>query len=76
MPMDVTVALELDVRAADFEAGFKGLLAQKREVSDEVSATVRSIIRDVRDAGDAALIDLSKRFDSVDLRSKPRILKP
>jgi histidinol dehydrogenase len=71
MPMDVTVALELDVRAADFEAGFKGLLNQKREVSDEVSATVRSIIRDVRDAGDAALIDLSKRFDSVDLSVLP-----
>jgi histidinol dehydrogenase len=65
------VALELDTRDAGFEAGFKALLSQKREVSDEVSATVRAIIKDVRETGDTALIALSKRFDAVDLERLP-----
>jgi histidinol dehydrogenase len=53
--------------APDFDARFRGLLAQKREVSEEVTAVVDGIIADVRSRGDAALVALSKKFDHVDL---------
>lgn len=50
-----------------FEAAFTALLSEKREVSAEVDAAVRGIISDVRTRGDAALIDLSQKFDGIDL---------
>ncbi len=59
--------MRLESSAAGFEASFKELLAQKREVSADVDTAVRAIIADVRARGDAALIELSQKFDSVDL---------
>lgn len=59
--------MHLKSTASDFEADFTSLLAQKREVSADVDQAVRAIIDDVRARGDAALIDLSKKFDAVDL---------
>jgi histidinol dehydrogenase len=59
--------LHLEANASTFEDHFQGLLAQKREVSQEVSEAVSSIISDVRHHGDQALVSLSHRFDSVDL---------
>lgn len=50
-----------------FEAAFTALLSEKREVSDEVDLAVREIIADVRMRGDTALIDLSAKFDGIDL---------
>lgn len=54
----------------NFSDRFAELLAQKREVSEEVDGVVRDIIKDVHARGDAALIDLSAKFDSVDLAAK------
>jgi histidinol dehydrogenase len=51
----------------DFEAAFVQLLSEKREVSEEVDVAVRSIISDVRTHGDKALVQLSQKFDAVDL---------
>jgi histidinol dehydrogenase len=51
----------------DFETAFAAFLADKRETSADVDAAVRQIIGDVRTRGDAALIELSARFDFVDL---------
>ena len=59
--------LRLDTRQPDFADCFADLLAMKREVAEDVDAAVREIIADVRARGDAALIDLSKKFDRVDL---------
>ena len=59
--------LRLDSQSPDFTAAFKGLLAIKREVSEDVDMAVRAIIRDVRSEGDAALMRYSARFDRVDL---------
>jgi histidinol dehydrogenase len=59
--------LRLDSESPDFESRFKALLATKREVSEDVDATVRDILREVRADGDAALLRLSLRFDRVDL---------
>ena len=50
-----------------FEQAFQVLLAQKREDSPDVDATVADIIAEVRDRGDAALVDLTARFDRLQL---------
>lgn len=48
-----------------FKAAFQELLATKREVSEDVDAVVRSIIKEVKARGDAALIEFTERFDRV-----------
>ncbi len=58
----------LSTMEPDFEARFSGLLSMKREDSPEVDATVAAIIADVRQRGDAALIELTSKFDRLDLR--------
>lgn len=55
---------------ADFQPRFAGLLGLKREESEDVDATVAAIIADVRDRGDAAVIDLTTRFDRLALTSE------
>jgi histidinol dehydrogenase len=52
---------------ADFEQRFQAFLASKREDSPEVDQTVRQIIADVRQRGDVALKELTKKFDRADL---------
>src|SRR3954451_20924353 len=59
--------IRLDSRSADFPARFSAFLATKREVSEDVDQAVRAIIADVRKHGDRALIDLSRKFDRIDL---------
>ena len=62
--------LRLDRSAAGFEADFAAFLATKREVSEDVDTVVRDIIARVREEGDAALIDYTKRFDRLDLAER------
>ncbi|MCB1541190.1 MAG: histidinol dehydrogenase [Rhodoblastus sp.] len=64
------MTLRLDATAADFDARFADLLAMKREVSEDVDAAARDIIAEVISRGDAALIDLSKKFDRIDLAER------
>ncbi len=59
--------LRLSTRDTDFEARFAAFLSQKREISADVDAAVAAIIGDVRRRGDAALIELTQRFDGFDL---------
>jgi len=61
------MATRLDARSADFAAGFERLLHAKRETSEDVAATVRAVVTDVRARGDAALCDYARRFDRVSL---------
>ena len=51
----------------DFEAGFAAMLAAKREDSADVGDVVAGIIAEVRARGDAALVELTNRFDRTDL---------
>ena len=51
----------------DFETRFRALLSMKREDAPDVNDTVSEIIRDVRTRGDAALIELTARFDRISL---------
>ena len=59
--------VRLTTRDAGFEPAFKRLLEAKRENAADVGATVAAIIEDVARRGDAALIDYTRRLDSVDL---------
>jgi histidinol dehydrogenase len=61
------MALWLKSGGAEFEDRFKTLLALKREQSADVNDKVAAIIARVRADGDAALIDLTKTYDGVDL---------
>jgi len=61
------LAITLSTADPDFEAGFARFLGTKREVSADVDAAVRDIIADVRERGDEALIDYTRRFDRADL---------
>ncbi len=57
----------LDTRDAGFEAAFAGFLAAGREAAADVGAAVAAIIADVRTRGDAAVEELTARFDRVEL---------
>lgn len=51
----------------DFAAEFRNFLGTKRESDPDVDDAVATIIQDVRKRGDQALIDLTARFDRLDL---------
>src|SRR5262245_57110300 len=59
--------IRLDSRTADFPDRFRACLATKREAAADVEAAVRAIIADVVARGDRALIELTQKFDRVDL---------
>jgi histidinol dehydrogenase len=62
------MALWLEQRATDFETRFGALLAAKRESAADVNEAVTAIIDCVRREKDAGLIELTLRYDRVDLR--------
>lgn len=57
----------LSTTDADFESRFAQLLTQKREDSPDVDDAVAAIIADVRGRGDAAVIELTEKFDRLQL---------
>ena len=59
--------IRLDSRAPDFAQRFRAMLAAKREAVADVEDVVRGIIADVAAGGDRALIELTRKFDRVDL---------
>jgi histidinol dehydrogenase len=54
----------------DFEARFTALLGAKREDSPDVDHVVAEIIADVRTRGDAAVIELTAKFDRLELTAE------
>jgi histidinol dehydrogenase len=52
---------------ADFETRFTSILNAKREDSPDVDDVVAGIIADVRARGDAAVLDLTAKFDRLEL---------
>ena len=62
--------VRLTTKDDDFEARFAALLSAKREDSPDVDETVSSILADVRARGDAALLELTAKFDRLDLTSE------
>jgi histidinol dehydrogenase len=61
------MARRLDIRDKNFATDFETLLFAKRDVEEDVAAGVKRIIADVRARGDAALVELSNRFDRANL---------
>lgn len=59
--------IHLSTAQSDFETRFAALLAMKREDAADVNDAVAAIIGDVRARGDAALVDLTARFDRLAL---------
>ncbi|MEL6416943.1 MAG: histidinol dehydrogenase, partial [Pseudomonadota bacterium] len=59
----------LNATEAGFETSFQALLSAKREDSPDVDAAVAQIIADVRARGDEALIDLTSKFDRLELKA-------
>jgi len=57
----------LDAAQPDFETAFAALLGAKREEAQDVDDAVAAIIADIRARGDAALIELTAKFDRLEL---------
>jgi histidinol dehydrogenase len=61
------VPQRLDASAPDFAARFASLVADVRAGNADVAADVAAIIARIRAEGDAAIADLTRRFDGIDL---------
>jgi len=66
----------LSTTDADFAARFTAILGAKREDSADVDATVARIIDDVRTRGDAAVIELTAKFDRLTLTPETLAFSP
>ncbi len=60
----------------DFEAGFKALLDARREAGVDVDAVVAEIIADVQARGAQAVIELTHRFDRLELTEATLAFSP
>ncbi len=65
------MARRLDSSAPDFERAFEELLGANRETDEDVADAARAIIAEVRSRGDAALLDLTEKFD----KARPTALR-
>ena len=61
------MAFRLDSRHGGFAEEFETLLNSKREVSEEVGASVATILADVKARGDEAVLAYTDRFDKLPL---------
>lgn len=66
----------LSTTEPDFDARFTALLGMKREDAPDVDQAVADIIADVRARGDGALIDLTARFDRLELSADRLAFSP
>lgn len=61
--------LRLNTRDPGFAEAFRKLVADRRESDGDVSRDVQAILADVRTRGDAALAELTSKFDQHELTS-------
>ena len=61
--------LRLNTRDPGFAQAFKRLVSDRRESGDDLARDVEVIISDVKNRGDAALADMTARWDSHNLSS-------
>ena len=61
------MARRLNSKRQNFAADFEALLFAKREVEEDVAASVEHIIAEVRERGDTALVELGNKFDRANL---------
>jgi histidinol dehydrogenase len=65
--LEKSLVTRLDLQDENFEQAFEKMLGAKREQDSDVDAIVSTIIADVRTRGDEALVDLTKKFDRLEL---------
>jgi histidinol dehydrogenase len=58
--------LFLDIADTDFDQKFDAILSRSEETGREVEQTVLDIIADVRRRGDAAVLELTRKFDRLE----------
>jgi histidinol dehydrogenase len=68
--------LFLSTQDPDFEPRFQALLGLKREEAEDVDQAVAAIIADVRARGDAAVIELTAKFDRTHLTPETLAFSP
>ncbi len=68
--------LFLSTQDPDFEPRFQALLGLKREEAEDVDQAVAAIIADVRARGDAAVIELTAKFDRTTLTAETMAFSP
>lgn len=68
--------LRLEQSAPNFETQFRSFLLEKRETQPDIIDTVQAILRDVRERGDAALIDHTTKFDRYPLTVETLRIQP
>lgn len=61
------MARRLNAKEKSFAADFEALLFAKREIEEDVALAVRRLIADVRTRGDAALVELTNKFDRANI---------
>ncbi|MGB0920482.1 MAG: histidinol dehydrogenase [Alphaproteobacteria bacterium] len=61
------MVMRLTIDDVDFDTRFEALLGLKRESDPDVRDTARNIIAQVRDGGDKALIELTRKFDRFEI---------
>lgn len=66
----------LDTAAPQFEQEFNALLTAKREDSPDVDAVVAEIIADVQARGDAAVLELTAKFDRLEMTATEMAFGP
>ena len=64
------MARRLNSRDANFAADFEALLNARKAQEEDVAAQARAIIDDVRKRGDAALVELTNRFDRANVTAQ------
>jgi histidinol dehydrogenase len=61
------MAQRLDFTKPGFEERFRALIGMKREAGEDIEAVVATILREVAERGDEALIEHTLRFDKLEL---------
>ena len=68
-PSRVVEILRLNSGQADFDLRLKALMSTPVETDPEIESVVRSIIDDVRERGDSAVLEYTRRFDRREVAS-------
>ena len=58
---------QLKTKDPSFKDDFKTLLQNNRSGQNDVTAVVKQILNDVKDRGDQAVFDYTRKFDRLDL---------
>jgi histidinol dehydrogenase len=66
----------LNSQDADFEQQLNILLARDTEQNDTVQQTVAGILADVRQRGDKAVLEYTRRFDGLDIKNAAGLVLP